>query len=232
MTSIHRCPILLAVSLLAAGPLSADVPADYRPTITVDVAEAPDLAEWAAKAQLQCEAWLPRLVKDYDSPEHRPTDAVTLVFKKDMDGVAYTARRRIVISAKWVTDHPDDIGMVIHELMHVVQAYPPSKEGWLVEGIADYVRYFQFEPEKKSKWRITAKSSYKDGYGVTASFLAWLERTKQPGIVAKLNASLRTSKYDNSLFEEITSRSLDDLWAEFLAQGGEVPKAKAEPSSR
>jgi len=220
----HTRTLIGLVLGLTGAPLHADVPADFRPTIAVDVAEAPELAEWAEQAKKQCETWLPKLVQKFDTDGHKPADAVTLVFKKDMKGVAYTARRRIVISAKWVTDHPDDIGMVIHELMHVVQAYPPSKAGWLVEGIADYVRYYQFEPDKKSKWRITDKSSYKDGYGVTASFLAWLERMKHPGIVVKLNAALRTSKYEDGLFEEHTGRSLDDLWAEFAAQDGKADK--------
>lgn len=207
----------LILSLFATTSLFAEIPDDYRPTITVDVSESPQLAEWAAEARKKCETWLPKLQKEYDSPGHRPADAVTLFFKKGMDGVAYTARRRIVISSKWVTDHPDDLGMVIHELMHVVQAYPPSKAGWLVEGIADYVRYIQFEPENKSKWRIGDKSSYKDGYGVTASFLAWLEK-KHPGIVVKLNTALRTSKYEDALFEELAGKPLDDLWKDFVAE--------------
>ena len=40
--------------------------------------------------------------------------------------------------AQWISDHPDDFGMVIHELIHVIQAYPAAgdKPGWLVEGIA------------------------------------------------------------------------------------------------
>jgi Peptidase of plants and bacteria len=220
---------LIGTWLLTATPLRADVPVDFRPTIAFDVAESPELAEWAEQAKKQCEIWFPQLVKEFDTAGHTPAETVTLIFKKKLDGIAYTlSDRRILISSKWVTRHPDDIGMVIHELMHLVQEYPPSKAGWLVEGIADYVRYFQFEPDKKSKWRINAKSNYKQGYGVTAAFLAWLERTKHPGIVHELNAALRTSMYDNSLFEEITGRTLDDLWAEFAAQGGKVPEAKTD----
>ncbi|HUQ70111.1 MAG TPA: basic secretory protein-like protein [Planctomycetaceae bacterium] len=229
---IHTRTLIALAMWLTIAPLYADVPADFRPTIAVDVAESPELAEWSDQAKKQCETWFPKLVKEFDTDGHKPAETVTLFFKKDMDGVAHTSGRRIVISSKWVTDHPDDIGMVIHELMHVVQAYPPSKAGWLVEGIADYVRYFQFEPDKKSKWPINAKSSYKQGYGVTAAFLAWLERTKHPGIVLKLNAALRTSKYDNRLFEELTGRSLDDLWAEFVAQGGKVPETKPEQNAK
>jgi hypothetical protein len=231
MPIARRFVLFLVLPLGAVTTLRAEVPEDFRPVISIDVSETPELAEWADEARQQCETWFPKLVKQFDTEGHKPADKFTLVFKKEMKGVAYTARQRIVVSAKWVTDHPDDLGMVIHEAMHVVQAYPPSKAGWLVEGIADYVRYFQYEPEKKSRWRITDKSSYKDGYGVTASFLAWLERTKHPGIVAQLNAALRTSKYEDALFEQLTGKSLDDLWTEFLAQGGKVPEAKADAKS-
>jgi hypothetical protein len=67
----------------------------------------------------------------------------------------------ITISGKWITEHPDDLGMVIHELVHVVQGYPNSrhKAGWLVEGIADYIRWWRYEPEAPRPRIDPAKSS-------------------------------------------------------------------------
>jgi hypothetical protein len=43
---------------------------------------------------------------------------------------------------------PDEFAMLIHELTHVIQQYPhsPIKRGWVTEGIADYVRFFHYQP--------------------------------------------------------------------------------------
>jgi hypothetical protein len=88
---------------------------------------------------------------------------VKVVFKKNMDGVAYTSNKTITIAADWVKKHPDDYGMVVHELTHVVQSYkrPGRGTGWLVEGIADYIRFFQYEPGKIGP--INARRARYDG---------------------------------------------------------------------
>ncbi len=198
--------------------------AEFAPTFSVDVSESPEVAEWAAKAKLLCEKWYPKFVKEYATEGHKPAQTVMLHFKKDYDGIAATTGTKITIASEWITKHPDDFGMVIHEVMHVIQSYPPSRNaGWLVEGIADYVRYWQFEPEKNRPLQLNEKSTYKQGYGVAATFLAWLERVKSPGIVMKLHTALRTRTYKDALFQEITGRSLDDLWTEFVTAGGKVP---------
>jgi hypothetical protein len=142
---------------------------------------------------------------------------VTIVFKNNRPGVAATGGSTITISADWVRKHPDDFGMVVHELTHVIQRYPPNKAGWLVEGIADYVRYFHFEPGKKFAPLDPVKASYRQGYGTTARFLDWLERRK-PGIVRRLNGALREGRYDDGLFQEYGGKPLDDLWREFVGK--------------
>ncbi len=220
---------LAAATFLSLRDIAAeDKPAaEFVPKFIADTTKAPELADWAAKAKLLCEQWYPRLVKEYATEGHQPAQTVTMFYDPDYDGIAATSGAKITIAPKWLEKHPDDIGMVIHELMHVVQAYPPSREGgWLIEGIADYVRYWVYEPEKKQRFALDEKSSYKQGYGVAAAFLAWLERVKSPGIVMKLHTALRTRKYKPALFQELTERSLDDLWTEFVAAGGKVPDLK------
>jgi hypothetical protein len=105
--------------------------------------------------------------------------------------------------------------MVIHELSHVVQSYPRGV-GWITEGIADYVRYFKYEP-KPAPPKVGAKASYKDGYKTSATFLSWLEKSKDKDIISKLNLALRTSSYKEDLFKEWTGSDLDTLWKEFIA---------------
>lgn len=235
LRSVALAISVVAVSTLGQPAIAEEAPAEFRPTIVVDASETPHLEKWATDATTLCERWYPKLVTEYAAEGAKPAETVTIVFKKEYDGIAATSGAKITIASAWVTQHPDDVGMVIHELMHVVQAYPPSrnKAGWLVEEIADYVRYWQFEPGKKPPLGLDEQSSYKQGYGVAAAFLAWLERVKSPGIVMKLHAALRIRKYDDALFQETTGRSLDDLWAEFVAAGGTVPVVSREtPNSK
>src|SRR5437867_9499159 len=93
-----------------------------------------------------------------------------------MRGIAYASGGEIHISAAWVRSHPNDFGMVVHELTHLVQRYPRNPgPGWLVEGIADYVRLHDFEPLLPRPRIDFTKAKYTDSYKTTAGFLIWLE---------------------------------------------------------
>ena len=142
-----------------------------------------------------------------------------------MRGVAATTGNTIRIAAPWVREHPDDTGMVIHELTHVIQAYPNAKTQWLTEGIADYIRFYHYEPQARLSAISPERHSYRDGYRTTAMFLAWAQQTYDPKLVEKLNASLRQGRYQYSLFQQLTGKSLDRLWADFL----ESPAAQGRP---
>ena len=141
----------------------------------------------------------------------------TLFFDPKMKGVAHAVRDRITISADFVRAHPDDFGMVIHELTHVVQSYPAGGPGWLVEGIADYIRIVHFEPGAPRP-KLTRLASYKDAYKTAAMFLEWIEVKHKPGLVKELNAILRQGTYRDECWTELTGKSVADLWSEFVSQ--------------
>lgn len=183
--------------------------------VVVDISAVPDLAKWGDEAGDLVRKWHPRISEVLKSEKFTPPRKVTLIFK-EMEGIAGTSGDSIAISAQWVREHPDDRGMVIHELVHVIQAYPKYEHVWLVEGIADYIRYFHFEPKKDLGPIDVAKASYRDGYGTTARFLAWAEKKYDKQLVRKLNAALRQTKYEDKLFEDLTGKSLDELWKEFV----------------
>lgn len=68
--------------------------------------------------------------------------------------------------------HPDDQGAIVHEMVHVVQQYRGrGNPGWLVEGIADYFRWFVYEPPSKQPHPDLSRASYRDSYRTTAAFL-------------------------------------------------------------
>ncbi len=178
--------------------------------------EAPDLAPWAEQARQLVQAWHPKISALLASEGFTPPATVKLFFEKNNQGVAGTIGSSVMISADWVRKHPDDFGMIIHELTHVIQSYPKYRQIWLVEGIADYVRFFVFEPQTKLAPIDPTRQSYRDGYRTTAQFLDWVSRTYDAALVTKLNAALRESRYEDKLFVQYTGHSLDELWAEFV----------------
>jgi len=189
-----------------------------RVLVSVDYSDVPDVKEWAEKARALCEKWYPVISETLASKDFTPPREVRLVFKDEKKGIAYSTGAKITVVADWIRKHPDDFGMVIHELCHVVQSYPKGV-GWITEGIADYVRYFKYEP-KPTPPKVGAKASYKDGYKTSATFLAWIEKAKDKEIVRKLNERLRSGGYKDELFTEWTGSDLDTLWKEFLGSQG------------
>jgi hypothetical protein len=214
--------ILSALLLVAPPDAPAKAPAVAAAVrIVVDTSDTPDLADWGKRAGETTELWHPKISKLLASDGESPYAEVKIIFKNDRPGIAAAGGSTITISGDWVRKHSDDFGMVVHELTHVIQHYPPTKVGWLVEGIADYVRYFHFEPRKQ--WPpLNPKASYRDGYGTTARFLAWLEQGT-PKIVNRLNAALRQGRYDDGLFQEYAGKPLDELWREFIAAQKAAP---------
>ena len=131
---------------------------------------------------------------------------------------AYASGGSITINAKWITEHPDDLGMVIHELVHVLQQYPRNRAntGWLVEGIADYIRWWRYEPEAPRP-RITEASKMTDGYRVTAYFLAWAGKRYDLRLVPGLDAALRKGEDPMPVFQKVCGKSAVEVWKEFVS---------------
>lgn len=227
---------LLLLGLLASSALAAETPpatnevswsaittnaqGETLARITVDTSEVPDLAAWGRHAGGLCAEWYPKIATLLASDVFTPPQSVALRFRKDMRGVAATGGRRISIAADYVRGHTNDWGMVIHELTHVVQAYPEAepgctKPGWLVEGIADYIRLAHFEPQARRPRINPDRASYRDAYKTTAGFLEWAEKTHDPHLVQQLNQPLREGKFKLELFKEYTGKTVDELWQEF-----------------
>lgn len=189
------------------------------PNIVIDLSKAKgdaDVELWAAEARRLCEEWYPLVCRflatdDWDSPAE-----IRLEFKHDLKAPAATSGDTIHVSVNWIKRHPEDFGMVIHELVHVIQRYPDggNKPGWLVEGIADYIRWWRYEPEAPRS-PVAADASYRDGYRTTAAFLAWISAHYDKRLVRRLDRALRDGKYSNDIFEEMTGKSVDALWNEF-----------------
>ena len=188
------------------------------PRVTIDTSAAPDLAEWGKNAGVLVAQWYPIVWNLLGTKDAKPASEIKVTFQLKQDAPAYATGSGIFVSVPWVRAHPDDFGMMIHEMTHLIQAYPDSNStpGWLVEGIADYIRWWRYEPEAPRP-RITEKNKYTDAYRVTAYFLAYLTHKYDHALVQKLDSAMKKRQYNSSLFEASTGKTLDVLWAEFVA---------------
>ena len=192
----------------AAGPLEVEF----------DTSGAPELEKWTnEKLAPVVREWYPKLVEMFPSEGWKPHRKVVFCFKEGIDCPAYASGSKVVALRSWFKDNPDDIGCAIHELFHVVQGGYRKSPKWLVEGLADYVRWYLFEPESKGcDYDVKAgKYRYNGSYRVSANFLDFVER-RHPGTVKELNALCRRGKYEEKTFwKKWTGKSvlqLEDEW--------------------
>ncbi len=189
----------------------------YPVEFSVDVTDAPEMKEWADKVARLCERWYPRLNEELKSDGYKPATQIALTLKSSYNGVAMASGTRITGSVKFFKDHPDDLGAMIHETCHVIQRYRGrGNPGWLVEGIADHVRFFVFEPGKAGPVN-PRRAHYNGSYRTTASFLDYVSRKYDKQLVLKLNQRLREGKYQEDAFKELTSKTVQELDEEWLA---------------
>lgn len=204
---------ILPIVLLAACMAFARAEDKVKVTISIDKKQVLDINEWSLKAKKLTEEWYPKIQKILGATNKNPR--VTLSFER-YDGIAGTAGNHIAFNVGWIEKHPDDFGMVIHELVHVVQAYPKYDPSWLIEGFADYIRYFIFEPERKAVKVDPKRANYKNGYGDAAALVNYVEQ-KHPGFVKKAHKVMRLGTYKDEMWLEWTGKTVEDNWKEFLA---------------
>ncbi|MBW8039676.1 MAG: hypothetical protein FVQ85_06715 [Planctomycetes bacterium] len=194
--------------------------------ITIYTSETPDLTEWAHKELAPVlQQWYPKIVKMLPSPGYQAPGRVSITFSPNMQGVAAASGTRIRCGARWFRRQlqGEAKGAVVHELVHVVQQYGRARRtnrnatrnpGWLVEGIADYIRWFLYEPQTRGAevtGRNIARARYDGSYRITGNFLNWVTETYDKNIVRKLNAAAREGRYNQELWKEATGRTLQEL---------------------
>jgi len=207
----------LVISEIAIDSDPAVVCFKYPIEFTVDVSDAPEIREWAEKVARICERAYPMINEELKSDGFKPPHQVTMTLKKSYRGVAEAGGGRITGSVKFFTDHPDDVGAMVHETAHIVQNYRRrGNPGWLVEGVADYVRFFKFEPGNLG--RIDAqRAHYNSSYRVSAAFLAYVTEKYDKELVLKLNKLMRDGNYRDDVFKELTGKTLEELDEEWRA---------------
>jgi len=192
--------------------------------IAFDTTQAPELKPWVdEKLKPICAEWYPKIVEMLPSDDYQAPTRFAIVFEKDMRGVAYTGGRRIVCAAPWFQANLDGeaAGAVVHELVHVVQQYGRARNGnrspgWMVEGLADYIRWFLYEPEELRPRPNPDRAHYTDSYRTTAAFLDYVVDHHDKKCIRKFNAAMREGKFSDELWKEYTGKTADELWTEYI----------------
>jgi len=213
---------------------------DGKCEITIDSDGAPDLKSWAENdlAPVLAE-WYPKLTAFLASDGYKPPTHFSVTLKP-VKGVAYTAGTRVVANSDWLKKElkGQAIGALVHEEVHVVQQFHGRNPGWLVEGSADYMRWFKYEPQSHGADIVWMKAlrhfspHYNDSYRVTANFLNWVAQKYDSEIVAQMNAAMRSGKYDEDLWKKYTGKTAPELGAEWEKEinaqlAGTQPASKA-----
>jgi len=158
----------------------------------------------------------PEEIKTYNKKSSR---LVTFLIDPDYKGVAATSNDIVRFNPDWFVKHPEDIDVVTHEVMHIVQNYGRNKvPGWLTEGIADYARNKFGINNTASGWKLTeykAGQSYTNAYRITARFLVWAEKNKNRKLVKKLDEAMRDATYTADIWVKLTGKSVEDLWTAY-----------------
>ena len=177
----------------------------------------PELKPWAEKAARECERAYGLINEALRSEGYTPARVIKMSLKEGIDVPAYASGNRITGSVKWFKGHPDDVGAMIHEAAHVVQRYRGRRNpGWLVEGVADYVRFVLYEPQNIGRLNVKT-ARYDQSYRVTARFLDYLSQKYDKDIVLKLNRAMREGNYSDDIFKESTGKPLAELGDEWKA---------------
>ncbi len=158
----------------------------------------------------------PKLIAKYNANSPK---AITFIVGGYEGGVAAAWDSSIKFNPEWFKKNPEDIDVITHELMHLVQGYGNNKvPGWVTEGIADYVRATEGVNNLKANWRmpdVKPEHKYDNAYRITARFFVWIAQNYNKDFVKLLDETARTNEYTDATWKKITGKTVDSLWQEY-----------------
>lgn len=209
-------------------PIVAQAEGGYE--ISFDYSEAPDLKEWIdTKLKPVCVKWYPVIVGMLPSDGYEAPKRFTIGFRPGLRVPAFAGGGRITCSVDWFRRNLEGeaAGAVVHEMVHVVQQYRRGREGnrnpgWLVEGLADWIRWFNYEDESKRPRPRADRANYNDSYRTTGHFLDYVINKYDKDLIRKLNVAMREGRYSDDLWKQWTGKTLEELgqeWKQGLPKG-------------
>ena len=157
----------------------------------------------------------PKLIADFNPNAKKK---IYFIIDPTYDGVAYAFGDVVVFGFDYMEKNPKDGDVVVHETMHhIQQSYKGNVPGWLVEGIADNVRYHYGidEPDPWTLQDYKPEHNYDGSYGITGRFLLWIETHKNKNFVKELNNALYNGVDYNDFFVQKLGNSIQIIWNEY-----------------
>ncbi len=188
----------------------------YEPvSVNLNVNQVPHLKYWGFQAKDLITIWSPRIARILDAEEYPHN--IDLTLQKSDEGIAYADSNSITVSSYWIEKYPEDIGLIVHEAVHVVQLYPEFEPGWVTEGIADYIRWHLYEM-KPLEWFPIGEDDkgYEAAYRITGGFFLWITKFKNSDFIKILNTTMKNGEYKDAIFFQNTGKKLDILWQEYI----------------
>ena len=181
------------------------------------VATRPKWRKWAAEAKARCEKFYPTIVSQLGGPNSRQPLSVTITFRKGR-GIAGTAGTHIVCNAEWFTAASRRLRRRDPRTVpRGAGVWQQDVPGWVTEGIADYVRWFKFEPAR-------AAPASQSRHGQVHRRLSdhgrvfRLDRAHEKQIVRPTpeRGGAEAASTATSCSADTPSKPLDELWAEYI----------------
>lgn len=105
------------------------------------------------------------------------------------------------------------MGMVIHEMTHVLQNYNGKGQFWVQEGLADWARVHFYRDPTKAPSMPKGYQYYTQGYGVAAELLAHINSRVGGSFLRDLNASLNANRYnEHTTIAKLSGKSAMVWW--------------------
>ena len=224
-----------SVAVLPAAPASASVSNPSCGWTTAWHGPLPtsssyfDLRWFASQLNDRCRQYYPQVVQRLASaslPEWHPRDSITFVFTWDLGAAARTSSSTgiVYLDVAWFNAHPHDWGAIMHELTHVAGNYPGGQPAFVVEGIADAVRFYlggSYQTtglESPDRARCPSHEDYTFGYGCAAALLAYVVDVYHQDAVRAVHAlGVRDQGWTySSELHRLTGKYASTLWAECL----------------
>ena len=220
---------LIATWVLLLALVCHAAPPKPMVTFTVDASKAPEKKEWAEKElKPALEGYAKNVIELLDGKGTKWTRGDIPRILETKDGVAWASGDKIYLSLKFVERNPKEVkGALVHEFAHVIQDYRPAPgraepyaraPGWLVEGIADWVRWVNYEGKAGAQSvddMARGDPRHDASYRVSASFLAFVSRKYDRTFVMKLNKICREGKYDEEVWKKLTKKTREQLAEEW-----------------
>ena len=189
----------------------------YPVEFFIDVADGPEMKEWAEKVTRICTRAYPMINEELKSDGFKPPSVVTLALKTSLSRRCFCLRRgRITGSVSILkSTRATSVPWFTRRRMSCnITTAAETRDGWW-RGSAT-TSGFSSSSRGKSGESTLAHAHYNGSYRVTAAFLDYVTRKYDKQLVLKLNKAMREGRYKKEIFKEVTGKSLEELDMEWI----------------